>query len=219
VTAPYISRVLGGVLVATRIPSGGFHISIRDYESAQLTLAIPPEDAARLRAWLAAPADDDKPAVPEPLPAWRPYSEYGHGAAFIRALPSDIGGKNALAAAFSPGSARLWLHPGALSMHGSKESTPSIWHAMHAADKALMDAGHTLTDPAPAPPDLRGVTFGAWGKTGLGTVRIGDGGVAGVAVLCSTRGLMCCSVPYPTITTREQADAFLRACGATLEDA
>ena len=217
-TAPYIARVFGGVLVATRIPSGALHISIRD-ESDQLTLAIPPEDAARLRAWLA--GAEDKPAATcdgQPLPAW----ERGFGiAAYVRRGHDGV----ALAIAYDDGRVRV---PGHYS-RGSGAPLPSVWHAMHEADRELRAIDYTLTDPAPEPPDLRGVTL-AWMPSVDGechgvaregrhfaTLRTVDDGIR-------TPGLTVHAGPddyrnFFTITTREQAAAFFRACGATLEDA
>ena len=148
-------------------------------------------------------ANPSEPAKSEPLPAWR--------------YEAGVWMRGGMWSHWAVAGDAMWrIYESSKMSAGltSAGTTPSVWHAMHAADAALLAAGHTLTDPAPEPPDLSGVTFGAWRTATSGSFR--DTETDGTAWLTDGR-FGYDGVDFPHITTREAADAFLRACGATLE--
>lgn len=101
----------------------------------------------------------------------------------------------------------------------ASDTAPSVWHAMADADAALLDAGHPLADQAHAPPDLHDVPFGRWDEQ----TNTRNAPTCHWAAI-TTEGLVFSAlfgekVCFPLITTREDADTLLRACGASLAGA
>lgn len=197
-----------------RDEDGGFTldtIAVGSGSPHPVTMSFSAEDLQRLAEWAA--------AEPSTIPAWTREDAI---CGYVR-KPK---GKKPIAIARDDGTYEVYRFetPYRWPVSGCSDPTviPSVWHAMAAADAALVAAGHTLTDPAPEPPDLSRWEFTEWvGSEGRWArpVKYAKGSRVKVSAGAGMVSRLNAIGDWPTITTREQADAFLRACGATLEGA